>query len=43
MVEFFKHALELFVQRSQNIGMLMLILDDALVIGNDMSLRLPNL
>ena len=43
MVEFFKHALELFIECSRNIGMLVLILDDVLVIGNDMSLHLPNL
>ena len=43
MVELFKHVFELFVHRSQNMGMLVLILDDALLISNDMSLHLPSL
>ena len=43
MVEFFKHAFEPFVDRCQNMGMLVLILDDVLLIGNDMSLHPPSL
>ena len=43
MVEFFKNALELFVESSQNVGVLVLILDDAPLIGDDMSLHLSSL
>ena len=43
MVEFLKNGVELFVERSQHVGLLMLILGDALLIGNDMSLHLSSL
>lgn len=43
MVEFFKNALELFVESSQNVGVLVLILDDAPLIGDDMTLHLSSL
>jgi len=43
MVEFFKNGVELFVEHRQNVGLLVLILDDALLIGNDMSLHLSSL
>jgi hypothetical protein len=43
MVEFFKNALELFVECGQNAGLLVLILDDAPLISSDVSLHLSNL
>ena len=39
MVEFFKTTLELVVERGQSARLLVLILDDALLIGDDMSLH----
>jgi hypothetical protein len=43
VVELFKNGLELFVERGEKVGLLVLILDDALLIGNDMSLHLSSL
>ena len=40
LVELFKHVFELFVDRNQNMGMLVLVLDDAQLIGVDISLHL---
>ena len=39
MVEFIKTTLELVVERGQSARLLVLILDDALLIGDDMSLH----
>ena len=43
MVELFLNALELFAECSQRMGVLVLIIDDAPLIGNDMSLHLSGL
>lgn len=43
MVEFFKDTLELFVECGQNAALLVLIIDDAPLIGNDVSLNLSSL
>ncbi len=43
MVVFFMNALEPFVECIQNMGVLVLILDDAPLIGNDTSLHLSGL